>query len=176
MKKYTVAAVTILMLAVLAIATTASAQVKVGTVDLQRVRSESDQFKDALKDIDDMIEDFETRRDRQQRELEELSEDFNDAQQRGLTGSMERLQSELQDKSMEFQKFMEETFGTDGIVESHSAELLTPLYDKLAEASENVAEDMGLDLVLDLETVNPLFADKKLDVTDAVLEELAKLR
>lgn len=176
MRKYTLAGLTLILGTVLAIATSVSAQVQVGTVDLQRVRSESPEFQRALGEIDAMVGEFEKRRDRQKSELEGLSGDLRDAQERGLTGSVERLQNELQTKSAEFQKFMEETFGTDGIVETKSAEQLTPLYDKLAEASKAVAKRKGLDLILDLETVNPLFADERLDVTDDVLTEFAKLR
>jgi Skp family chaperone for outer membrane proteins len=176
MRKYTPAGLTLILATVLAAATSVSAQVQVGTVDLQRVRSESPEFKRVLGEIDAMVEEFETRRDRQQSELEGLSEDLRDAQERGLTGSAERLQNELQEKSVAFQTFMEETFGTDGIVETNSAEQLTPLYNKLAEACKAVAKREGLDLILDLETVNPLFADERLDVTDDVLEAFAKLR
>ena len=71
---------------------------------------------------------------------------------------------------------MQETFGDDGIIEKNSAEQLTPLYDKLADAAKSVAKAKGLDLILDLETVNPLFAADRLDVTDDVLAEFAKLR
>jgi len=176
MRKYTIATLALILGTVLVLARPVAAQVKVGTVDIQRVRSEDPSFKKALSEIDDMVSEFEKRRDRQQADLQSLAKDLQDAQKRGLDASTERLQNELQEKSGEFQKFMSETFGTDGIVETNSAEQLTPLYDKLADAAKNVAKANGLDLILDLETVNPLFADDKLDVTDAVLAEFTKLR
>jgi len=176
MRKYMIAGLALIMGTVLAIASTASAQVKVGTVDIQRVRSEDPSFKKALADIDDMVSEFEKRRDRQQADLQGIADDLRDAQQRGLDASAERLQNELQEKSADFQKFMQETFGDSGIIETNSAEQLTPLYDKLADAAKNVAKAKGLDLILDLETVNPLYADDRLDVTDDVLAEFAKLR
>lgn len=176
MRKYTVAGLALILGTVLAIASSATAQVKIGTVDLQRVRSEDPSFKKALADIDGMVSEFEKRRDRQQAELQSLAQDLQDAQQRGTGGSTERLQSELQQKSADFQKFMTETFGDSGIVETNSSEQLAPLYDKLAAAAKSIAKVQGLDLILDLETVNPLFADDRLDVTDAVLAEFAKLR
>lgn len=174
MTRMYVRAVTLLIAVLLAGGTIAQAQTKIGTVDLQRIRDESPKFKDALKDIDEMVADFERRRDRQTEELEQLSTDLQDAQQRGLQGSTERLRNELQAKSQEFQQFMQETFGQDGIIESKSAELLAPLYDKLTVAAEKVAETMNLDLILDLEQTNPLFASDALDVTDEVLAEFKK--
>jgi Skp family chaperone for outer membrane proteins len=80
----------------------------------------------------------------------------------------------LQDKSQAFQQFMQETFGQDGIIEKNSSELLKPLYEKLAETAKVVAKARGLDLILDLEQVNPLFASDRLDVTGAILAEMAK--
>ncbi|MBD3298491.1 MAG: hypothetical protein GF341_07550, partial [candidate division Zixibacteria bacterium] len=168
MKWYTVT-VAVLIAVLVAGAGVSQAQVKIGTVDIQRIRDESPKFEDALSDIDDMVEDFERRRDRQADELDDLSADLQDAEQRGLQGAAERLRNELQAKSQEFQQFMQETFGQGGIIESKSEELLAPLYDKLTVAAEKVAETMELDLILDLEQTNPLFASDALDVTDEVL-------
>ncbi len=172
--KWYVLTVAVMTAALMAGAGVTQAQVKIGTVDIQQIRDESPKFKDALSDIDDMVEDFERRRDRQADELDELSADLQDAEQRGLQGSAERLRSELQTKSQEFQQFMQETFGQGGIIETKSEELLAPLYDKLTVAAEKVAESMDLDLILDMEQTNPLFASDALDVTDEVLTEFNK--
>ncbi len=160
----------------LACASTVVAQTSIATVDLAKVRKDAPQFKNAFSEIETMVEQFEKQRDRKRSELENLAEDFQQAQEGGLSGSAGRLRADLESRSGDFQEFMDETFGTDGIIESHSAELLTPLYENLAEAAKRVAKDKGLDLILDLEQVNPLFADKSLDVTDEVLAEFVKLR
>lgn len=161
----------------LAIASTTTwAQSKVATVDVQRVRKDNTEFKAALKEIDDMIAEFERRRDERQAELQELAEDMRLAQEQNVSASVERLRNELQTKSQDFQQFMEETFGEEGIIEMKSAELLEPIYAKLADAARAVAKAKSLDLILDLEQVNPLFVSDALDVTDAVLTEMAQLR
>jgi len=64
----------------------------------------------------------------------------------------------------------------EGIIETKSAELLEPIYAKLADAAKSVAKAQSLDIILDLEQVNPLFVSESLDVTEAVLAEMAKLR
>jgi len=165
-----------LLMAVLMQARPVSAEIRVGTVDLDRVRKESPAFKSALKEVDDMVADFEKRRDRKREELDSLSQELQQAGDRNLSATVDRMRRELAEKSQAFQTFMEETFGTKGIVETHSSELLTPLYQNLAEAAKSVAKVQGLDLILDLEQINPLFASDQLDVTDAVLAELAKIR
>lgn len=167
---------TLLAFILIGIATAASAQTKVGTVDVQRVRKDNTEFKAALKEIDDMVADFERRRDQRQVELQELAEDMQLAQEQNVSASVERMRSELQVKSQDYQAFMEETFGEAGIIETKSAELLAPIYTKLADAAKTVAKAQTLDLIIDLEQVNPLFVSESLDVTEAVLAEMAKLR
>jgi Skp family chaperone for outer membrane proteins len=154
---------------------TADAQVHIGTVDLEKIRSEAPRFKEAIKEIDDMVADFEQLRDRKQTELESLAEDLESASRLG-GATFERQRQEMVEKSGAYQQFMEETFGNEGVIETRSSELLAPLYADLAEAGEKVAEAKGLDLILDLEQINPLFSSENLDVTEAVLAEFLKMR
>lgn len=175
MKRFTASAL-FLVIAMLALSSYANAQTKVGTVDVQRVRKDNPEFKAALKEIDDMVADFEGRRDRKQTELQQLATDMQTAQEQNVPASVDRLRNELQSKSQEFQTFLQETFGDDGIIETKSAELLEPVYAKLSDAAKAVAKAQSLDLILDLEQVNPLFVSDTLDVTDAVLTELGNLR
>lgn len=174
--KKTVLSSIVLTLVIFGVVASASAQTKVGTVDVQRVRKDNTEFKAALKEIDDMVLDFERRRDQRQLELQELAEDMQLAQEQNVSASVDRMRTELQAKSQEYQTFMDETFGEEGIIETKSAELLAPIYTKLADAAKAVAKTQTLDLILDLEQVNPLFVSESLDVTEAVLAEMAKLR
>jgi len=156
--------------------TEVQAQARIGTVDVQRVRKENTEFKAALKEIDDMVADFERRRDQKQLELQDLADELQSVQEQNLAPSVNRVRSDLQSKSQEFQTFVQETFGEEGIIETKSAELLEPIYAKLADAAKAVAKAQTLDLILDLEQINPLFVSDALDVTDGVLAEMAKLR
>lgn len=163
-------------LVILGVASSAIAQSKIGTVDVQRVRKDNADFKAALKEIDEMVADFEKRRDQRQVELQQLSEDIQLAQEQNVSASVDRMRGELQTKSQEYQTFMEETFGDTGIIETKSSELLAPIYTKLSDAAKTVAKARTLDIILDLEQVNPLFVSESLDVTEAVLAEMALLR
>ena len=162
--------------AILGLAPEARAQLQIGTVDLQRVRAESPEFKKALAQVDEMVAKFEKQRDEQKGDLDKLATDLRDAEARGFKGTSDRMRAELQEKSQAFQQFMQETFGTDGIIEKNSSEQLKPLYEKLALAAKSVAKAKSLDLILDLEQVNPLFASDRLDVTDAILAEMTNQR
>jgi len=174
--KKTVLTTILAALILIGVDATADAQTKVGTVDVQRVRKDNMEFKAALKEIDDMVVDFERRRDQRQQELQDLAEDMQMAQEQNVSASVDRMRNELQVKSEDYQTFMEETFGESGIIETKSAELLAPIYTKLADAAKAVAKTEALDLIIDLEQVNPLFVSESLDVTEDVLVEMAKLR
>ena len=156
--------------------TEVQAQARIGTVDVQRVRKENTEFKAALKEIDDMVADFERRRDQKQLELQDLADELQSVQEQNLAPSVNRVRGDLQSKSQEFQTFIQETFGEEGIIETKSAELLEPIYAKLADAAKAVAKAQTLDLILDLEQINPLFVSDALDFTDEILAEMAKLR
>lgn len=164
------------LLAVTVLASAAMAATAIGTVDVQRVRKENAEFKAAQKEIDDMVADFERQRDQKQAELQDLSQQMQDAQNQNVAASVDRLRRTLADKSQAYQTFMEESFGSEGIIENKSSELLEPIYTKLADAAKTVAKTRSLDLILDLEQINPLYSSDALDVTDDVLTELAKLR
>ena len=85
-------------------------------------------------------------------------------------------QRRLGEKSHEYQQFMAETFGPDGIIETNTSEIMDPLYDKLEQACRKVGERLKISLVLDRESVGPLYAADSLDITDEVLIELKRIR
>jgi|GEM_PF-1740709 len=153
-----------------------TAQVKIATVDVQKIRDGAPRFKQALAEIDDMVADFEAQRDQKRTGMDGLAQSMQEATDRNQASTVERLRREMTAQSQDYQAFMDETFGTDGIIESKSSELLAPLYDDLAEAAKTVAKTQGLDLILDLEQVNPLYSNNALDVTQSVLDEFLKFR
>jgi len=173
--RMTVCLILAVVIVVIGSNTTADAEVRIGTVDLEKIRSEAPRFKAALAEIDEVVAGYEQSRDRMRAELESLAEDLDAASRQG-GATFDRQREEMVQKSNAYQQFMEETFGTDGAIETKSSELLAPLYADLAKAGESVAQAMGLDLILDLEQINPLFSSANLDVTDAVLAEFLKMR
>jgi outer membrane protein len=176
MRRFTIMTATaMLLLCISFVANTAQAELRIGTVDLQKVREDAPRFRNALDEIDDMVEDFERRRDKKSSELEELASEMQSYSSRSQAPS-DNMRREFSDKSREFQQFMEETFGSEGIIENKSGELLAPLYTDLATAGKTVALASGIDLILDIEQINPLFVSEKLDLTDLVLAEFVKMR
>ena len=105
----------------------------------------------------------------------EATERLQQAQSERQRDVAERLGPQMSEKSQKYQEFMGETFGPGGIIESHTDEIMEPLYDKLEQACRKVGKQLQIPLILDLQTVGPLYMADTLDLTDEVLAELKKI-
>jgi len=160
---------------VMGLAGLAAAEMPIGFVDTEKIINEERRFVKAQKEIDEMVDRFERDRERLEGELEKLSEEMQDAQSSRQEDLMEILGRRLQDRSREYQDFMAEAFGPEGIIETQTDEIMGPLYEKLEQACKKVGEDMRIPLILDLENISPWYAADTLDITDEVLAELEKI-
>ena len=162
-------------LLVVFLAAAVTAEVIVGFVDIDRIGSEEPRFVKAQKEIDEMVAQFERDRERSEKDMQELSERLQQAQAERRRDVAERLGPQMSEKSQKYQEFMGETFGPGGIIESHTDEIMEPLYDKLEQACRKVGKQLQIPLILDLQTVGPLYMADTLDLTDEVLAELKKI-
>ncbi len=161
---------------VLALTATGAAQTVIGLVDVNKIVEKDQRFVRAQKEIDVMVARFEGEREDKEKELQELSELMQSAQQDGRDTQVEMYRRRLQEKSRIYQEFMTETFGEDGIIPKNTDETMGPLFDKLEEASGNVGRRLGIDLVLDIGSLGPLYYAETLDITDEVLAEFKTIR
>lgn len=162
---------------------TASAQGKIGWVDLDRVLSEFNEFKEA----EDLF-----RKDAAswEAEYDSLQGDYynklDDYQKKQLVLTEERRkQIEADLKTMQ-QTLSEAEGRLKGQAEKRRAELVNPILQKIHDVVNKIATDEDYDYVLNASqiymTANGLqfapimYAKKKLDITDRVFEELAKLK
>ena len=69
--------------------------------------------------------------------------------------------------------FYEELYGETGSLAKKQQELIQPIIDNINEVLMRIGKDEGYDLIFDAE--GPLlYADEKYDISDYLLEELAK--
>jgi Skp family chaperone for outer membrane proteins len=78
----------------------------------------------------------------------------------------------MQRKSDEYKRFMEETFGDNGLAAKRNKELTQPIVEKINRIIEVIAKEQGLTMVFDVANANIVYADKQLDITDLVLAKL----
>ena len=147
----------------------------IGLVSVDDIVSKENRFVKAQKEVDDMVDQFDTQRDQYERELQDLSQKLQRAQSDRRDDIVQTYGQQMSEKSRAYQDFMDETFGPGGIIENKTDEIMGPMYDKLEKACKQVGERLDIPLILDRQSLGPLYAADTLDVTTEVLEELKKI-
>jgi outer membrane protein len=147
------------------------AQNKIGFVDIMKIRSEYQEFKDAentfqkeMESVQVKIKSKETEIENKRKELEAqsllLSEEKKREKEKGIQDLMAAYQQTIQDEQ--------------GKAAQRESDLLAPIQQKLKIAIEIVAKKEGFDFVLDV--ANTYYAKEAWDITTQVLRELALVR
>jgi outer membrane protein len=135
---------------------------------------------------------FQPSRDAQaalQRDVESWNRELDDLQTE-LLEKTEELQkqrllmteSQLREKEQQLfqlradlERRTKEIWDTGGLVERRNAELMQPIYDRLIEAIERVAQERGLAFVFEAGDGNLVWADRAHDITQDVLQALGEM-
>lgn len=161
----------------------AQAQGKVGWVDLDRILAEYSEFKEAeelfRKDAAVWEAEFDSMQDVYFTKLEDYKK------QQLILNEERRKQREDELRTME-QSVMEAKNRLEGQAEKRRAELTNPILQKIQEVVQGIATNEDYDFIFNASQIymTPagiqfapiMYAKKKLDVTDRVFEELAKIK
>jgi outer membrane protein len=154
---------------------TAVAQVKVGYLNIQQVLSEHPEREQIEQELTTLVQ-------TKQQELEQRAGEFQSAvaqyQENQASLSEQQRQTreqelgEMEDSLSEFQQSIQVE------IQQRRAELLQPIYNEIDEAIAAIAEEMGLDFVLNKTTStgdNIIYfaAQPELDITEKVVERLS---
>lgn len=162
---------------------TAQAQGKVGWVDLDRILAEYSEFKEAeelfRKDAAVWESEFDSMQDVYFTKLEDYKK------QQLILNEERRKQREDELRDME-QSVMEAKNRLESQAEKRRAELTNPILQKIQEVVQGIATNEDYDFIFNASQIymTPagiqfapiMYAKKKLDVTDRVFEELAKIK
>jgi tetrahydromethanopterin S-methyltransferase subunit B len=100
-----------------------------------------------------------------------------DLESQNLVISSERRklkQEEIKTKNKEVEAMIHQVYDPSGKLDAKNKELSKPMVEKIGGIIKKVALDNNILLVLDSSSGMVVYADKDLDLTDQVLEELAK--
>jgi outer membrane protein len=144
------------------VAVSASAEIKVGYVQLERIMKESPQMMESSKKLE---KEFSPR----SAELERMAKQIND-QESSMTSEGDRRNSDqnLTALKIEFQRKQREL---NEDVNLRKNEELSGLQDRINKAVTSVSEAEGYDLVI---YSGAAYVGKKVDITDKVLKALGK--
>lgn len=159
----------------LAAAAPASAQnVRLGFVDSQRIFESYRGAQEAQERFGREITAWRTEADERRRAVDVLRNEIKDQEALVTDSKKVEQESALSKAVSEYDRFVQEFWGTGGRVQRMNEEMTREVIGKIRDAVETIAYQEGYDLVLDAADGNVIFGVKGLDLTDRVLTELAK--
>ena len=164
-----------LAVVILAGANSASAQLKLGYIDSQKILEKYKEAQDAQKQLQELNRRWEDEAKNMQQDLQNKLEEL---ESQALLLSDERKkekETELQNLNIRLQQFQQEKWGNQGEVFTKRAELMQPVIDKINTVIKKIGADEKFDYIFDVVNGNILHVSAlQPDLTDKVLEELNK--
>ncbi len=163
----------LLLAAVLAGARPGAAETKIGYIDSARIFQEYRVAQEAQASFDRQVQGWRSEAAEKQKLVDQLRADVRD--QGPILSALRRQQKEeaLQRAISDYEKFVQDTWGPNGKASQENQRATQDVISQIRSAVEKVAGDRQLDLVLDAAGGFIIYADKTLDLTTAVLQELA---
>jgi len=165
-KKYTILT--------LALASFALADVKIGYVDSNEIMNNFDEVRQVQADLEKEQRRLESEFNELVFGLDSLKQDYD--RQRLLMSDTRRneKENEIANKEKSVQKFQLDKFGPEGEIYRIQNELLKPVLAKIDAAIQKVGSERGYDFILDAMSGALLYALDSHNLTEDVMDELAK--
>lgn len=146
--------------------------VKIGYIDSQRIFAEYSETQEAERIYKKEVEQWQAQAKGMEREIAKMQDELR-AQSLMLSEEKQKEKKLALDRKLEeYQRFMEDTFGDNGIAAQRNRELTQPIVDKINRILEGFAQTEGYSIVFDIAQANIVYAKKSFDLTARVLEEL----
>jgi len=162
------AAVAAFVLPVTAISSLAQ-DLKIGYIDSIKIFADYKETQEAERQYKREVDQWTAEKNRREQDIVKLRDEL---QAQSLMLSEEKKQEkrlELDRQMQEYERFMQETFGDDGLAAKRNKELTQPIVDKINRILEDLAKERGLMMVFDVANADIVYADKSLDLTEAVV-------
>ena len=154
--------------------TTASAQLKIGYVLSERIRTEFDDFKEAESQLQLEYGKVQTEFDKMVLKMDSLKQDYEVKRLMALDKG-ESIKQELIQMEQAIQRYQAEKIGPQGELMRKQAQMEYEILGKVKKAVDKVAINGGYDYIIDA-SVGLLYFKPKYDMTDDVLYELRNLK
>ena len=163
------------LLACLALAVPAGAAVDlhVGYIDSGRIFQEYADAREAQQRFDRQVQGWREEAAEKEKSVATLRTEVRD--QSPILSSVKRQEKEeaLQRAISDYERFIQEVWGPDGRAARENERATLEVVGQIRSAVEKVAATKGLTLVLDAAGGFIIYADKSMDLTTEVLQELA---
>ncbi len=155
-------------------ASTVMAELKIGFIDSEVIFQKYQGTKEAQEKFDREVAKWEQQAEEAQKEIREMKEQL---EKQSLLLSKERkaeLENKLQEKVLEYQKFVQATFGQEGKALKKNTELTKPIIGRINKIIDKIAKEEKYDFILDARAGGIVFAKPGYDLTARVLDLLNK--
>lgn len=149
-------------------------QLKIGYVDVVRLKKEYNEYVAAEAKFQKMMEGWQAKSDSLQNEMKELMDKLEKPSPLLTEQGKNEIRDRLSKKQEEYQIFYNQVMGQDGEAAKREAELSAPLLDKINTVIKLVALKGNYAYVLDNTAGTVLYANESYNLTDEVLAELNK--
>jgi Skp family chaperone for outer membrane proteins len=161
------------ILTFLGMASMVSAQLKIGYILSERIRTEYEEFKEAESQLQLEYRKVQFEFDLMVQKMDSLKNDY-DVKRLMALDKGESIRRELEQMEVAIQNFQAEKIGPQGELMRKQAQMEYEILGKVKKAVDKVAIDGGFDYIIDA-SVGLLYYKPKFDMTDDVLHELRNL-
>jgi len=161
------------IIAFVAFSTTASFAQRFAYVDSDYILKHIPEYVSAQKLLDDQASNWQEEVDKRYGEIEKLYKAYQNDQVLLNDDMRRRREDEIVNKEKQVKEFQRQKFGYEGDLYKERIRLVKPIQDRVAKAIQDIANNQGLDLILDKGSeVTFLFANPKLDKSSDVITKL----
>jgi outer membrane protein len=150
--------------------------VKIGYIDSIKIFADYRETQDAERLYRQEVDQWTAQKQRMEQDIVKMRDEL---QAQSLMLSEEKKAEkklELDRKMAEYEQFMQETFGDDGLAARRNKELTQPIVEKINRILEDLGKEQGYAIIFDVANANVVYADKTLDLTDVVLTKLNQMQ
>jgi outer membrane protein len=146
---------------------------KFGYIDSEAIVAKMKEYKDMQTELEKATSVWQAEIDAKGKALAEFKAMYL-AEMVLLTPEMKKEREDtISKKANELREFQQNVFGYEGMLYIKNQELLKPILEKVHKAASKVARKFNLAMLIDIASdLVVIYADKKYDFTDYVLEEL----
>jgi len=155
-----------------ALATTASAEVRIAFVNSEVILQEYKAVQGAMETFNRDVQSWQDELQQKKTKLDDMQKEIEN--QSLMLSDQRRQEKELeyQRQLTEFEQFKESIWSSDGLIEQRNEELLRPIIGRIQAVLEEMATEEGYDLIFDAADSNILYGDPEYDLTQKVIARL----
>ena len=159
----------ILTLALVLSAAFASAKTY-AVVNSEKIFKSIDQYNQAISQLDQMANDYQTKGDAKFEEVEKIYNAYMQRRSQLSAASQQANEENILKLEQEAQKYQESIFGTDGELMKKRLELIQPIQKKVFDTIKQYAEKKGYDMIIDIsQNATMLYYSERADHTDEII-------